>query len=252
MRVYFLGSNGWIPNKDETSCVMIEHKGQLILLDAGTGVSNIRDFREVLHRYGTLTIILSHYHLDHTIGLIYLLPYINRMKLRVYGPGKPIYDKTTQDILEELLNPIFFSRPLLKFCDNVKCFDYSGSDFYTGDIHIKIKPQVHSAPSFRISIDDCLIYATDTVFNASEWQEDYRGMTLLHECWDITKQHTTKHTSLEGLISGLPRYLLKSTYLIHKNPMWGKNEHDMLTTYNQKYGIKVAEDGMVIDIYSGE
>ena len=106
MRVYFLGTNGWIPDEDETSCFMIEHKNKLILLDVGTGASNIKNYVNVLEKYETINIVLSHYHLDHIIGLIYLIPYIKGKTLRIYGPGKPIYDRTTRGILENLLQLI--------------------------------------------------------------------------------------------------------------------------------------------------
>lgn len=248
MKVTFLGSNGWIPNQDETSCFMVEHKDHLFLLDAGTGTSNLSKYASVLSKYDTITVILSHYHLDHIVGLIYLLPHIKEKKLRIYGPGFLVYDKSTQCILEELLNPTIFSRPLPNFCNDVQCFDYEGKDFWVDDVFFSVKVQQHSAPSFRITIDNTLIYATDTVFNASEWQDDFSGMVLLHECWDITSCENTKHTTLKSLIDGLPKELLDTTYLIHKNPCWTIAEQELILSLIKGTGILIARDDMIIEI----
>jgi len=103
MKLYVLGSGGWIPNKNETSCFLIEHKNELIMFDAGTGVSNLKHYAEVMGRYDTISIVLSHYHLDHVVGLIYLLPFIKGKKLNIYGPGKPVYEKSTEEYLNDLL-----------------------------------------------------------------------------------------------------------------------------------------------------
>lgn len=61
MTIYILGSAGWIPGTSETSCIMVENRGELFLLDAGTGMSNLRKYREVLDRYDTVHLLLSHY-----------------------------------------------------------------------------------------------------------------------------------------------------------------------------------------------
>ena len=51
MIVTILGSNGWIPGKNETSAFMVEIDNTLILLDAGSGISNLRNYTEILNKY---------------------------------------------------------------------------------------------------------------------------------------------------------------------------------------------------------
>ena len=248
MKVYFLGCGGWIPDRDETCCFMIEHKEQLFFLDAGTGISNLKRYPHILDKYANLTVILSHYHLDHIIGLTYLLPYIKGKKMKIYGPGIPFYKHTTEEILEQLFQSFFFSCPLQKVCEGVKCFDYAGRDFYVNDVLFSIKEQQHSAPSFRITVDKKLIYATDTQFDPMEWKDDYQGMTLLHECWEIVSNFENKHTSIESLLQGLPPYLLKSTYFIHKNPEWETEDYGKLHSLAKSVGGYIARDGMVLEL----
>jgi ribonuclease BN (tRNA processing enzyme) len=68
MKLLLLGAMGYHPNEwGHTSCYMLPESGALI--DAGTATFRIR---EHLQR-DTLDIFLTHAHLDHVIGLTYLL-----------------------------------------------------------------------------------------------------------------------------------------------------------------------------------
>ena len=247
MKLHLLGCNGWIPGKNETSCFLLEHKNNLIMLDLGTGVSNLDKFKDVLEKYDELTVILSHYHLDHTIGIIYLLPYLKDKKLTIYGPGKPYYALTTEEYLSNLLRTEFFSRPLLKIAKNVTCRDYTTAGFQIDDIQIIIKQQIHSSPSFQINIDNKLIYATDTAFQAELFSDISKNTVLLHECWDAVDSGNAKHSSLPLIMKGLQNYDFQKVILIHLNPEWTSAEHKMID--NQIIGTKycLGKDGITFD-----
>ena len=115
MTIYIMGSAGWIPGTNETSCIMVENRGELFILDAGTGMSNLRKYREVLDRYDTVHLLLSHYHLDHMIGLIYIDPFIREKRFRVYGPERMAYPETTEYYLHAFLRKEFFPEVLTLF-----------------------------------------------------------------------------------------------------------------------------------------
>ena len=68
MKIHFLGTTGYHPNnRRHTACTMVPELG--ILFDAGTGIFRARKLVET----ETLDIFLSHAHLDHSVGLTYLL-----------------------------------------------------------------------------------------------------------------------------------------------------------------------------------
>ncbi len=248
MKLHILGCSGWIPGKNETSCFMIEHKNRLIILDMGTGISNLCKYKETLSKYDEVSIILSHYHLDHTIGIIYLLPYVKEKKLVIHGPGKPYYTMGTEGYLTELLRTEFFSRPLLKIAKQVECRDYTADGFKIGDIEIGIKEQIHSAPSFQISIDKKLIYATDTAFVPSLFKEDNSGAVLLHECWETSDTGNSKHSSLPMLIEGLSKKNFKKIILIHQNPEWTDEDYENIKNQTEKTVFSLGEDGTKFEI----
>ena len=251
MKLYALGCAGWFPtSQNETCCFLVEHKGQLIMLDAGTGVSNITHFQDVLKRYDTLHVLLTHYHLDHIVGLSYLPPFVRDKKLCIYGPGIPTYSKTTEETLLDLFQPLFFSRPLYELAREVKCIDYAAkSDFSIDTIIVNCKKQIHSSPSYSIMIDNELLYVTDTFFDPKRWGKEPIVKILLHECWQFHDDiHQHKHSSLEAIMHGLPLKNFKSILLIHQNPMWNKKDVDRISKEIYGTNIRLPHDLDIVEM----
>ena len=77
MRVQLLGTGGYHPNdRRQTACIYLPDQG--IVLDAGTAMFRLPSKLES----DEITILLSHAHLDHIIGLTYLLPAIGERLLK--------------------------------------------------------------------------------------------------------------------------------------------------------------------------
>lgn len=247
MKLYALGCAGWIPGKNETSCFLVEEKNELIMLDAGTGVSNLGKYQDVWEKYDSFSIILSHYHLDHMIGLIYLPPFLKGKKMKIYGPGKPAYEKTTKEYLEEMFQTAFFPTPIGGLADRVEIYDYSAGDFQIGDVKIQVREQKHSSPSFQIYIDEKLVYATDVCFEKNVWNHELKGKILLHECCEIDVYDPT-HTTLTHLMDGISDAQFEKIYLIHHNAEW--SEEDRIRVEEMVEGTKfgVMHDGSVVEI----
>ena len=249
MTIFILGAAGWIPGANETSCIMVENKGQLFILDAGTGLSNIGKYTHILDKYDTVHLLLSHYHLDHMIGLSYIDPFIRDKRFRIYGPGRLAYPETTDYYLRAFLRPEFFSRSIDKFSNDVKVLDFPGESFCIGDTRISVTRQKHSAPSYRITLDDKLIYATDLSFSADDW-EGVSAEVLFHECWEYKEpvHDSYRHTSLSQLKDKLPLSSFGWIYLIHHNPVWGEYDFRRINEMIRGTNISLAEDGMEICI----
>lgn len=107
-KVKFRGVRGSFPaaNKNflkyggNTSCVEVNVGGHLIILDAGTGIVGVGD--ELMEGYIAssvkpedrkpilATILLSHIHQDHLLGLTFFKPlHVNSTKLMIFGSGTP-------------------------------------------------------------------------------------------------------------------------------------------------------------------
>ena len=101
MKLHLLGTAGYHPTqRRHTACLMLPEVG--VVLDAGTAMFRIRDLIQTRQ----LDIFLTHTHLDHSIGLTFLLDLLaDKQMERVTIHAKP--DKLAA-IDEHLLNPLIF------------------------------------------------------------------------------------------------------------------------------------------------
>ena len=217
------------------------------MLDTGTGVSNLKKYAEVWDKYDSISIILSHFHLDHLIGLIYLPPFLEGKTMKIYGPGKPAYGKTTEEYLTELFQMAFFPTSIQELADQVEIYDYSSGDFMIGDVKIQICEQKHTSPSYQICVDETLVYATDVCFEKETWNHSLKAKVLLHECCKID-EYDPAHTTLKSLMEGIGPKQFEQIYLIHHNPEWSEEDWGRVRNLIQGTTISVLEDSKQINL----
>lgn len=248
MRVWILGSMGWMPSRgQQTACVLVERGDDLIMLDAGTGVANLGTCTDVLERHDRLCVLLSHYHLDHIAGLMYLKRFVAQKRVDVYGPGRPAYEHTTERYAADVLQRAVYSSGAWGFAREVHYHDYGSEGFDVGDVRVGVRRQRHSSPSFELRLDDELVYATDTCFDAPEWVGVAPAKLLLHECWQVGAGDP-RHTSVEALAAGLPKDAFGRVVLIHQNPAWSAHELDVVERVAGASGFELAHDGMTFQL----
>jgi ribonuclease BN (tRNA processing enzyme) len=99
MKIFFLGTNGWYDTKTgNTLSILIATNEHNIVLDAGTGFAKLD---QVLSNSNPIFLFLSHFHLDHLIGLHTLFKFSFNQKLTLSGP------KGTEKVLRALLKQPF-------------------------------------------------------------------------------------------------------------------------------------------------
>jgi glyoxylase-like metal-dependent hydrolase (beta-lactamase superfamily II) len=109
MKLVLLGTSGYHPNDARhTACLMIPERG--IVLDAGTAFFRVRDYLATRE----LDIFITHAHLDHVVGLTYLLDVLYERDVRrvtVHGTAEKL-----AAIQEHLFaEPIFPVKPPCEF-----------------------------------------------------------------------------------------------------------------------------------------
>lgn len=243
MKLTVLGGGGWIPtHENETACYMIETEGALILLDAGTGVSNLSSYQDVIQRYDTLHIVLSHYHFDHIIGLSFLPMLFNDHQIWIYGPGAPAYPAGVNEILNSFFSEPFAGSSAEKLTDNIGFVDYTEGPFMVGDVSFEAFSQHHAHPSYGLKVDNSLYYASDTSLLKETFQQAEGVKMLLHECWDLERVKDSYHTSLEELLEAIPEKVSYQVGLVHRNPRWGLMELAAAQEKINSRNIKFMED----------
>lgn len=84
MKICFLGTNGWYDTAaGNTVCVLVESRSEYLIFDAGNGLHKLDKY---IKGGKSIRLFLSHYHLDHIIGLHALKKFHFSRPLEIYGP----------------------------------------------------------------------------------------------------------------------------------------------------------------------
>jgi ribonuclease BN (tRNA processing enzyme) len=155
MKIFFLGTNGWYDTKTgNTTCILIDSKKYYIILDAGNGIHKID--RYVIEPK-PVYLLLSHFHLDHIVGLHILNKFQFPFGLKIYG------QKGTKKTLNNFLNEPF-TVPMSKLPYRVKIHELP-EGVHKIPFSIECRYLFHSSPTlgYRLKIDGKVItYCTDT------------------------------------------------------------------------------------------
>lgn len=168
-KIKFRGVRGSFPvaNKKfmqyggNTSCVEVNVGGHLIILDAGTGIVSTGDELIEKHISSAIdprdrvpinsTILLSHIHQDHLLGLTFFKPmHIVSTELEIFGDGNEVSD------LSNNLSRLVFGKTFPLDLGDIACkldihniSDECGILFKKGS-----KPQIITDDKFKPSVDD--------------------------------------------------------------------------------------------------
>jgi ribonuclease BN (tRNA processing enzyme) len=176
MKITFLGTNGWYDSPTgSTVCTLLETPGYHIIFDAGSGFAKVAD-RVNADRLKPAYLFLSHFHLDHIIGL-HTLVQLEIPRLTLCGPVG------TRKVLETIVNAPFtvplsalpFEITILELPD-----DQAGLPFQCIAL-----PLLHESVTlgFRIEIDGkALSYCTDTGYCENGIRLSRRCDLLIAEC----------------------------------------------------------------------
>jgi len=173
MQITFLGTNGWFDNAfGNTVSALVTTRDAYIVLDAGGGFTK-------LDRYITTAkpvyLFLSHFHLDHLIGLHALTRFNFSAGLTIVGqPG------TRQTLATFLDQP--FTVPLSRASFPVAAYDFD-------DIRLPFRattlPLIHSSPCYGYRFElagKTLTYCTDTGYCANAVTLAQNADLLITEC----------------------------------------------------------------------
>ncbi|HHY46799.1 MAG TPA: hypothetical protein GX506_05795 [Firmicutes bacterium] len=184
--VTLYGTMGWIPSDTrETACVVVETPKWLLIVDLGTGFRRflVPPGQDLLKRYNDIFIFLSHFHLDHSIGLTYVPFVLKGKKVRIAGPGSRITGRSLEENLASICRSPIFSTPLDRFPMELELIELEPGVNTIGDLEVKVRVQPHTDPSVGLVFNNELAYITDTSCTEDTTRFVDGVRILMHETW---------------------------------------------------------------------
>ena len=244
MRVEFLGTSGFHPTeRRHSSCVLLPEVG--IAFDAGTGMFRLPSRL----RTSSLSIFLSHSHLDHIVGLTYLLPSLlggDIESVTLHGTSRSL-DAIRTHLFDDAVFPV---RPAYEYVEiGDSPIEVPGAGRLTS------RRQQHPGGSLGYRIDwpgRSLAFITDTTADGS-YLDFVEGVDLLiHECNFTDDLHDlavlTGHSHTTPVCELARDAGVKRLVMTHFDPHAARDDPVDLEKARSIFpDCDVAEDKMVVE-----
>lgn len=219
-----LGSGGWLPSGSrETCCALLRRGRGALLLDAGTGLRRLLTSPELLDGVEELHVVLTHFHLDHVVGVSYL-PLLRKqrpdLRIVISGPGRCLYDSPTATILEALLQAPLFGPDLDQMADEVGELELGGDNRAAGFAVEARRQDLHTHPTVALRVEDAVALCTDTAYDAENAVFCAGVALLLHEAWLAADSTGSTTHSAAGEAARVARAAaVDRLLLVHVHPL---------------------------------
>lgn len=286
-----LGTGGWIPTvRRETTCAILSMPQALFIFDAGTGLARLLEerFRSELElapgpapasvsepspaQAGTPAIaptpsrevhlFLSHYHLDHIAGLVYLPAMFKGRTVHLHPPAQSITGDDPHEIISGIIRKPYNPHSIAEMPLDLSIEPLEEGEHVIAGATVRIRKQIHADPSVAYRIDDLLVFATDTADDPATAEFACGVRLLAHEAWidgieeeDPATEHIAReayaaHASARQVAARAAEAGVERLLLMHLNPLRGAAYHEQMLVAARKIfpGTAILEDGETVEL----
>ena len=277
MRIKVWGCRGSIPSPGpetnkyggNTSCIEVSHGDTRIILDGGSGIQRLGHQLNSEHK--EIHILLTHLHIDHTMGLGFFMPLYNPdVTIHLYGPAGSRESLLSR--LRRYFSPPLFPVRLNELATHPRIHEVNEGWMEIGDLRILSKYVCHPGPTLGYRIEaggSSFTYIPDHELglgapdfpNEPEWISGFdlahKTDLLFHDA-QYTKEEYAKrvgwgHSSMEDAIQFAKTCEAKKLCLFHHDPGRYDNEMDMLIdklhkAHSPSFELCMCSENTVIEI----
>jgi ribonuclease BN (tRNA processing enzyme) len=225
----------------ETTCVLVVKDRTALALDAGTGLRRVATEAERLEGVDRLHVVLTHWHLDHTIGLGFL-PAI-RVPVELWAPPP------AEKLVHRLLDPpfLFGDASAVEQC-LAAAHDLEPPKMQIGPFEVRVRVQpLHPSTSRALRIDGELAVCTDTAYDEGNVEFVRGAKVLLHEAyWPGEASDDGMHTAAGEAARIAAAAGVDRLVLTHAHPVY-RHDDEVLRDAQQHFAnVTLGRDGLVL------
>lgn len=281
-----LGTGGWIPTvRRETTCAILSTPKAFFIFDAGTGLARLLEERfrpeiglnsgpkenpgpgqsgaatQSQGRQREVHMFLSHYHLDHIAGLVYLPAMFKGRTVHLHPPAESVTGEDPRAIISGIIRKPFNPQSIADMPLDLSIEPLEEGEHDIAGATVRIRRQIHADPSVAFRIDDLLAFATDTADDPGTAEFARGARLLVHEAWidgieeedpattHIAREAYVAHTSARQAAARAAEAGVEKLVLMHLNPLRGAAYHERMLAAAQKIfpGTVILEDGETVE-----
>jgi len=169
---------------DTTSLLLVASRGERLVLDAGTGMRGVAK-QLAQTEPGEVTVLFSHYHLDHVAGLtMNPLFYEPSWSFRLVGPT--FAEGGVHDAVTRLLAPPHWPISWKQMGARLEFAEFPAEGLTVGQVRVRACPVPHPGGCLAYRMDDVagsasVVFATDLEWQKRTSADETAFMTLCRE-----------------------------------------------------------------------
>lgn len=260
-----LGSGGWIPTaRRETTCALLSLPEALFIFDAGTGLSRLleQEYRQELGADREIHILLSHYHLDHIIGLFYLPAVLSGRVVHLHPPGAGITGLDPLEAIATVISRPYNPHDLADMPMDIRVEALDEGEHELAGTRVGVRKQIHADASAGFRIGDMMVFATDTARDPGIIPFAAGVDLLVHEAWingaeeddpeteHIAREAYVAHTSARQAAEQASAAGVDRLVLSHLSPVRSDGYHQRMLAAAQEIfpPTSILEDGQSLEL----